>query len=243
MRPRIKPRSGQPIKQCIWVCKMWAVFVTILRRDLSLAIGQWFALTNHLVFFLIVVSLFPLGIGTDHQVLAYMAPGIIWVAALLASLLALDQLFVDDYRDGTLEQMMLIPQPFSVIVLAKVLAHWMTTGLPLVLISPLSALQYQLKPQQIVVMMVVLLLGTPVFSVVGAIGAALTLGVRMSGILPILILPLTIPVVVYGAGAIAASGTGQASLAAYYMLLGAFLLFAVSLGIWAIASSLQMAIE
>lgn len=197
-----------------------------------------------LAFFLIVVSLFPLGVGTERQVLKVLGPGVVWVAALLASMLALERLFAADYEDGTLEQIVLTPQPLPLLVLAKATAHWLLTGLPLVLIAPLVGMQYQLLETQIGVMMLALLLGTPVLGLIGSIGAALTLGVRGGGILlSLLILPLYIPVLVYGAGAIEASQFAFAEARPYLLLLGAFLLMALALAPLAAAAALRIALE
>ena len=183
---------------------MFRVFLTILKRDLILAMRRRTDILTALFFFIIVVSLFPLGIGSQNETLRFIAPGVVWVAALLASLLVLERLFADDYADGSLEQMLLIPQPLVIVVLAKIAAHWLLTGLPLVLIAPLIGVQYHLNADEQWVMMQVLLVGTPVLSLIGAIGAALTLGLRGGGVLvALLILPLYIPVLVYGAGAVA----------------------------------------
>ena len=223
---------------------MWLLFKTIVSRDLLLAVRRRNEILMILFFFVIVISLFPLGIGADKQTLLHIAPGIVWVAALLASMLVLERLFATDYLDGTLEQMLLTPQPLSIVVMAKVCAHWLLTGLPLVLISPLVALQYQLGDKQMMSMMLSLLLGTPVLSMIGAIGAALTLGLQGGGILlSLLILPLYIPVLIYGAGAIAASAIENVSQQAYYMLLGAFTILSMALGPWATAVALKASLE
>ncbi len=223
---------------------MWFIFRTVLWRDLLLAFRRRTEVLTVLFFFIIVISLFPLGIGADKQTLQHIAPGVAWVAALLASMLALERLFAGDYQDGTLEQMLLTPQPLSIIVLAKVTAHWLLTGLPLVLISPLVALQYQLDDVQMTAMMISLLIGTPVLSMVGAIGAALTLGLRGGGILlSLLVLPLYIPVLVYGSGAISASELINSPQQAYYMLLSAFLILSMVLGPWAASAALKISLE
>ena len=197
-----------------------------------------------LFFFIIVVSLFPLGVGTERQILQILGPGVVWVAALLASMLALERLFAADYEDGTLEQMVLTAQPLSILVLAKITAHWLLTGLPLVLIAPLVGMQYHLSDDAILIMMVALLLGTPVLSLIGAIGAALTLGLRGGGILlSLLILPLYIPVLVYGAGAVTASGIDMADTRPYLALLGAFLVAALTFAPLASSAALKISIE
>ncbi len=197
-----------------------------------------------LFFFIIVISLFPLGVGIDKGLLQKMAPGVAWIAALLASMLALERLFASDYEDGTLEQMLLSPQPLFIIVLAKVLAHWLLTGLPLVLIAPLVGLQYHLNIDTIVMMMLSLLLGTPILSLLGAIGAALTLGLRGGGILiSLLVLPLYIPVLIYGAGAVADSMLSHNNVESYLLLLSGFLILTLVLTPWATAAALRIASE
>ncbi len=160
---------------------MLRVFWCILTRDLTLAMRRRTDVLTTLFFFVIVVSLFPLGVGTERKILEILGPGVVWVAALLASMLALERLFAADYEDGTLEQMLLTAQPLSLLVLAKIAAHWILTGLPLVLIAPLVGMQYHLTNTAIGVMMLSLLLGTPILSLIGAIGAALTLGLRGGG--------------------------------------------------------------
>lgn len=188
---------------------MWKVFLWIVRRDLTLAMRRRSDVFTTLFFFVIVVSLFPLGIGPELDTLRLIAPGIVWVAALLASMLALERLFASDYADGTLEQMLLTPQPVSLLVLGKVMAHWLVTGVPLVIMAPLLGLQYDLSADALGVLMLSLLLGTPALSLIGAIGAALTLGLRGGGVLvSLLVLPLYIPVLIFGAGAVEASVSG-----------------------------------
>ena len=154
----------------------------------------------------IVVSLFPLGVGADPVLLRTLGPGIVWVAALLACMLALARLFASDHADGTLEQMVLAPQPLSMLVLAKTAAHWLTTGLPLVIIAPVLGLQFDLDADALRILIASLLLGTPALSLIGAIGAALTLGLRGGGaLLALLVLPMYIPVLIFGAGAVEAT--------------------------------------
>jgi len=219
-------------------------FTTIVRRDLTLAMRRKTDVLTTLFFFVIVISLFPLGVGTEKEVLQNIAPGIAWVAALLASMLALERLFAADFVDGTLEQLLLAPQPLSVLVLGKVFSHWLLTGLPLVLLAPLVGLQYHLPAAALEAMMLALLIGTPTLSLVGAIGAALTLGLRGGGVLlSLLVLPLYIPVLIYGAGAVAASTLPGAELQAYFSLLLAFLLLALAFAPWATAAALRISIE
>jgi heme exporter protein B len=223
---------------------MWRVFRCILMRDITLAMRRRTDVMTTLFFFLIVVSLFPLGVGTERDTLRILGPGVIWVAALLASMLALERLFAADYEDGTLEQMLLTAQPLSLLVLAKVAAHWLLTGLPLVALAPLVGLQYQLPPDALLMMMVSLLIGTPVLSLIGGIGAALTLGLRGGGILlSLLILPLYIPVLVYGAGAVTVSLIDLADTQPYLALLVAFLLLALTFAPVATAAALRISLE
>lgn len=185
---------------------MFKAFICILHRDLTIALRRRADILTTLLFFIIVVSLFPLGTGTEKQLLLKLGPGVIWVAALLASMLALERLFASDYADGSLEQMLLTPQPLLVLVLGKIAAHWILTGLPLVLIVPLIGLQYNLPPPAIFTAMLTLAIGTPILSLIGAVGATLTLGLRSGGVLlALLVLPLYIPILVYGAGAITVS--------------------------------------
>lgn len=219
-------------------------FFALLKRDLLLAMRRRSDIFTVLFFFVIVVSIFPLGVGFEKTMLQQIAPGVVWVAALLASTLALERIFANDFADGTLEQMLMTPQPLGVLVFAKVLAHWLLTGLPLVLIAPLAGLQYHLDVSTTLTMMSVLLIGTPVLSMVGAIGAALTLGLRGGGVLiSLLVLPLYIPVLVYGAGAVAASMQGDVSLQPYYLLLSAFLMLALVFAPWATAAALRISVE
>lgn len=223
---------------------MGRVFLCILERDLRLALRRRTDVLTTLFFFLIVVSLFPLGVGTDKHILRVLGPGVVWVAALLASMLALERLFAADHEDGTLEQMLLTPQPLAILVLAKILAHWLLTGLPLVFIAPLICLQYHLPEASRTAMMLSLLVGTPVLSLIGAIGAALTLGLRGGGILlSLLILPLYVPVLVYGAGAVTASALDFADSGAYFSLLGSFLLLALVFSPPAAAAALRISLE
>ena len=219
-------------------------FYAVLKRDLLLAMRRRSDIFTVLFFFIIVVSIFPLGVGFEKAMLQQVAPGVVWVAALLASTLALERIFSNDFADGTLEQMIMTPQPLGVLVFAKMLAHWLLTGLPLVLIAPLAGLQYHLDFSTTLTMMSVLLIGTPVLSMVGAIGAALTLGLRGGGVLiSLLVLPLYIPVLVYGAGAVAASMQEGISLQPYYLLLSAFLMLALVFAPWATAASLRISVE
>lgn len=220
-----------------------AAFLTLLTRDLTLALRRRQEVLVVLGFFVVVVSLFPLGVGPDPQLLRSMAPGVLWVSALLATLLSLERLFSEDGRDGTLEQLLLSPQPLPLLVLAKVLAHWLVTGLPLALMSPLLGLQLGLDPGEMGVLLAALLLGTPVLSLVGGIGAALTLGLRSGGVLiALLILPLYVPALVLGAGAVDAA-LYATSPRAHLSLLGALLLVTLLLAPWATAAALRIMLD
>ncbi len=213
----------------------------IVRRDLTIAMRRRSDVFTTLVFFVIVVSLFPLGIGPELNTLRLIAPGIVWVGALLASMLALEQIFSADHRDGTLEQMLLTPQPVSLLVAGKVLAHWLVTGMPLVIMAPLLGLQYDLSWEGLKTLVLSLLLGTPALSLIGAIGAALTLGLRSGGVLlALLVLPLYIPVLIFGAGAVEASVSGLGG-QAHLSMLAAILVAALVLAPLATAAALRVA--
>ena len=212
-------------------------------RDLLSALRHRADLMTTLIFFVIVASLFPLGVGSETALLRTMGPGVVWVAALLASMLALARLFAGDYADGTLEQLALAPQPLTLLVMAKVAAHWLVAGLPLVIVAPLLGLQYDLDTDALLVLLASLMLGTPTLSLIGAIGAALTLGVRGGGaLLSLLVLPLYVPVLIFGAGAVEASVAGLGA-AAHLSLLGALLLAALVFAPWATAVALRIAVE
>ena len=215
----------------------------VIRRDLLLVFRRRADVLTTLFFFVIVCTLFPLGVGPDKALLRTMAPGIVWVAALLASMLALGRLFELDYADGTLEQMSLSSEPLSVIVIGKVIAHWLVSGFLLILAAPLLAVQFDLPRESILVLVYSLLIGTPILSLIGAIGAALTLGVRGGGVLlSLLILPLYIPVLIFGAGAVGAEASGLGS-EAHLLLLGGLLAGAAALTPWATAVALRIALE
>ena len=217
--------------------------LAIIRRDLRLAMRRRNDSVAMLFFFIIVVSLFPLGIGPEAGLLRTLAPGVLWVAALLATMLSLPRLFADDYHDGTLEQLALAPQPLALIVIGKVIAHWLVSGLPLALLAPILGLQFDLSIDALVVLTVSLLIGTPALSGIGAIGAALTLGVRGGGVLlSLLVLPLYIPVLIFGAGAVDAVVTGLGA-QAHLSLLAALSLAGVFFAPWATAAALRIALE
>jgi heme exporter protein B len=194
-------------------------------------------------FFVVVAALFPLGIGPEINTLRLVAPGILWVGALLASMLSLGRLFAADFADGTLEQLLLSVCPLPLIVLSKMAAHWLCSGLMLSLVAPLLALQFDLPGEAIGVLLVTLLLGTPLLSLIGGIGAALTVGVRgASVLLSVLVLPLCVPVLIFGAGAVDAAVSGLA-VSAHYSLLAAMLVAALFLAPWAAAAALRIALD
>ena len=214
---------------------------SLIARDLRLSLRRQADIASVLFFFIIVVSLFPLGIGPETEQLRKLAPGVLWVAALLATMLSLPRLFADDHRDGTLEQLALSPQPLGLIVLGKVAAHWLVSGLPL--LAPVLGLQFDLSTDALQILTLSLLIGTPALSGIGAIGAALTLGVRGGGVLlSLLILPLYIPVLIFGAGAVEATVTGVGA-QAHLSLLGALTLAGVFFAPWPTAAALRIALE
>lgn len=215
----------------------------IIRRDLLLAMRRKSEVLTALFFFIIVVSLFPLGIGPEPALLRKIAPGVLWVAALLATMLGLARLFAPDHADGTLEQMVLSPTPLGLLITGKIVAHWLTTGLPLVLLAPVLGIQFDLEAEALWILVVALLLGTPLLSLIGAIGAALTLGVRGGGVLlSLLVLPLYVPALIFGAGAVEAhiSGLGAGG---HLSLLAALLALAVFFAPWATTAALRIALE
>jgi heme exporter protein B len=215
----------------------------VIQRDLLLAMRRKADVLTTLFFFIIAVSLFPLGIGPEAGLLRTIAPGIVWVAALLASMLSLGRMFADDYRDGTLEHMALSPQPLGLMVGGKIIAHWLLSGLPLVMIAPLLGLQFDIPRDSLLILVASLLLGTPILSLIGAIGAALTLGLRGGGVLvSLLVLPLFIPVLIFGAGAVEASISGLGP-QAHLSVLGALLLVGMLFAPWAAALALRIALE
>jgi len=218
-------------------------FLSLLRRDLLLGIRHRHELLNPLLFFVIVVTLFPLGITPEASILKTIGPGVIWVAALLATMLGLDHLFRADFDDGSLEQMLLSTQPMPILVLAKVLAHWCITGLPLVLVSPLLAVFLNIPPEQILLLMASLMVGTPTLSFVGAIGVGLTVGLRGGGmLLSLLVLPLYVPVLIFGASIVQTALAGIDPAGQFYVL-GALLVFAVTLSPLATAAALRIAVH
>ena len=219
------------------------MLTTLIRRDLLLAYRCRSDVLTTLFFFVIVVSLFPLSVGPEMKTLRMIAPGVVWVAALLASMLSLNRLFAADYQDGTLEQMLLAPQPLALIVLGKIVAHWLVSGLPLALMAPILGMQFDLPPEALGILFLALLLGTPILSLIGAIGAALTLGLRGGGVLlSLLVLPLYIPALIFGAGAVAAHIAGL-SPEGHLSLLGALLILTGLTAPWVTAVALRIAME
>lgn len=215
----------------------------VIARDLMIAMRRRADVLTTFFFFVIVVSLFPLGVGPEPERLREIGPGVVWVAALLASMLALGRLFSSDYADGTLEQMALAKEPLSLLVLAKIAGHWLATGLPLVAISPLLGVQFGLPGPALWALAWSLLIGTPVMSLIGAVGAALTLGVRGGGALTaLLVLPLYVPILIFGAGAVAAAAAGS-DIDGHLSVLGAMLMVALVGAPWATAAAVRIALE
>ena len=220
-----------------------SAFFAIIHRDLLLVMRRKSEVLTALFFFVVVTSLFPLGIGADAALLRKIAPGVLWVAALLSTLLGLQRMFATDYLDGALEQLILTPQSLVLLVAGKVTAHWLVSGLPLVLLAPIIGIQFDLDASSLYVLMGSLLLGTPVLSLLGSIGAALTLGVRGGSVLmSLLILPLYIPVLIFGAGAVYANSVGL-DISGHFSLLGALLILALAFVPWVSAAALKIAIE
>jgi len=220
-----------------------AAFRAMLLRDLQLALRHRSVLARPIVFFVLVATLFPLALGPERDILAPLAPGIIWVAALLASLLAAEDLFGADFADGTLDQVLLSPHPPALLILARMLAHWLTTGLPLVLISPLIALFLQLPAPALPVLLLTLLLGTPFLSLIAGIGAALTVGLRTGGLLlGLLALPLYAPVLIFAAGAVDRAAAGLPVAGPLYFLAG-MLALALTLAPIATAAAIRVSAE
>ncbi len=218
-------------------------FFAVIRRDLVLALRRRSEIANPLLFFILVITLFPLGIGAQPHLLQAIAPGIIWVSALLAAMLSLDSLFRSDFDDGSLEQMLLSPHPASVLVLAKITAHWLVTGLPLLIVAPLLAVFLGMPNQALGILLLTLLLGTPVLSLIGAIGVALTVGLRRGGmILSLLVLPLYVPVLIFAGNAVQMASGGLPVDAQINMLIS-ILLMALVLAPLPVAAALKMSIN
>ena len=218
-------------------------FFAIVRRDLILAFRRRAEMATPVLFFILIVTLFPLGVGTQPKLLQSMAPGIIWVSALLAAMLSLDSLFRSDFDDGSLEQLLLSAYPASVLVLAKVFSHWLVTGFPLIFVAPLLAVFLGLDKEALIILILTLLLGTPVLSLIGAIGVALTVGLRRGGmILSLLVLPLYVPVLIFASNAVEMASNGL-PVNAQINILAAILLLAVVLTPWPSAAALKMSLE
>ncbi|MCX7098582.1 MAG: heme exporter protein CcmB [Methylococcales bacterium] len=222
---------------------LFNAFLSVVRRDLILAYRHRAELINPLAFFVMVVTLFPLAVGADVELLRRIAPGVIWVAALLASLLSMDALFRSDFEDGSLELMVMTPHPLSILVLAKVTAHWLLSGMPLLLITPLLAAMFDLQADVIGVLLTTLVLGTPVLSLIGAIAVALTVGLRKGGVLlAILVLPLYVPVLIFASGAVDSATAGLPVSGQLYMMC-AMLFLAITLTPWPTAAALRMSLS
>ncbi|MDH4151017.1 MAG: heme exporter protein CcmB [Betaproteobacteria bacterium] len=222
---------------------MGALLRAVIRRDLLLAWRRRSDVATVVLFFIIVVSLFPLGVGPEPDLLRKIAPGIIWVAALLACMLSLQHMFASDHADGALDQMLLAAAPLGMIVAARAFAHWLISGLPLVILSPILAIQFDLSPELSPVLTLSLLLGTPILTLIGAIGAALTLGLRGGGmLLALLVLPLYIPVLILGAGAVDAASAGLGA-DAHLLLLAAQLILTGTFAPWAVSAALRISAE
>jgi heme exporter protein B len=219
------------------------IFFTVVQRDVRLAMRRKAEVLNSVFFFVVVATLFPLAIGPEPAMLRQIGPGVLWVGALLATMLGLGRMFEGDYRDGSLEHMLLSPHSLGLMVLGKITAHWLLCGVPLVILAPVLGLQFDLSAEALWMLSLSLLLGTPVLSCVGAIGAALTLGVRGGGILiSLLVLPLFVPVLVFGAGAVQALESGVGAQAHVSILL-AMLLPALFFSPWACSAGLRIALE
>lgn len=222
---------------------MYEAFISLLRKELLLALRQKTDMVTVLFFFLIVSSLFPFAVGPELNTLKIIGPGVIWVGALLCSLLALHRVFETDFNDGSLEHLVLSGEPLTLLVVAKIIAHWLITGLPVVIVAPLIGLQFGLSAGSLSLLLGTLLLGTPVLSLIGSIGAALTLGVRGGAALTsILILPFYVPILIFGAGAVVADLQGL-SIEGHLSILIAMLCLSVALAPLAIASAIKIALE
>ncbi len=220
-----------------------SAFITRVRRDINLAFRQGFDSLMVVAFFIIAVVLFPFGVGPEANILARIAAGTIWVAALLASMLSLERLFQTDFEDGTLELLALAPVPLEVTVIAKVVAHWLTTGLPLIVTAPVLAVLMQLPSAGYIVLIAALALGTPTLSLIGAVGAALILGSRRGGVLlSLLVLPLYIPVLIFGVSAVDAAII-DLTVRPHLLILAALLIGTLALTPWAAAAALRQALE
>jgi heme exporter protein B len=222
---------------------MLRTLAAVVRRDLLLAFRQRADVANTLLFFVVVVTMVPLGVGAEPNLLRAIAPGVVWVAALLAAILSLNRLFAADFADGTLEQMLISAEPLALIVLGKTAAHWLVTGVPVTAIAVVLGIMFDLGVGETATLMASLALGTPVLSLIGAVGAALTLGLRGGGVLvSLLVLPLYVPVLILGAGSVEAVAAGLGG-GPYLLLLGALALFAIVLTPWAVSAALRISVE
>jgi len=220
-----------------------SIFLTIVRRDIGLAVRGGIGSLVAVVFFIIAVALFPLGVGPELNLLTRIAPGVLWVCALLATMLSLDSLFREDYEDGNLEQIALGVLPLEAVVLAKALAHWITTGVPLILCAPVLAVMLNMSANGFAVLMLSLLIGTPILSLIGTVGAALTVSLRRGGVLiALLVLPLSVPVLIFGVGAVEGAIFGLGARSPLLILAGG-LVAALVLAPVASAAALRMALE
>lgn len=218
-------------------------FLLVVRHDLALAVRRWSDLTQPLIFFIIVCTLFPLAVGQDRELLRAVGPGALWVAALLATLLSLNSLFREDFDDGTLEQLALHEAPLSLLLLAKTVAHWLVAELPLVLLAPLLAVGFDIPPAGLRALLLTLLIGTPTLSLLGAVGAALTAGLRRaSGLLAVLILPLTVPVLIFGARSVDLAVRGQ-NIDGPLLLLAGITVLALTLTPFATAAAVRVSLD
>lgn len=222
---------------------MFQAFKALMKRDLLLAFRHRGELANPLLFFFMIVTLFPLGVSPEVTLLRKIAPGVIWIAALLAALFSLENLFRSDFEDGALEQMLLSPQPLSLLVLAKVLAHWLVSGLPMLLLAPLLGLLLAMPEPAIAALELTLAIGTPLLSLIGAIGVALTVGLRRGGVLlTLLIMPLYIPVLIFATNAVTAAAAGM-PIAGQIYFLASLLVLALTLAPLAIAAALRISMS
>ena len=222
---------------------MFSALLTVIQRDLLVAFRRRAELMNPILFYVIVVTLFPLGVSPDVEFLSKLAPGVVWVAALLAALISMESIFRQDFDDGSIEQLFLSQHPPTVLIFGKVIAHWLITGLPMLVIVPLMALLLYIPNQAIPILLITVLLGTPILSLIGAIGVALTTGLRGGGVLlGLLVLPLYIPILIFASGAVTASIDGL-EVSAMLALLGAGLILALVLAPLAISASLKISMS
>lgn len=222
---------------------LWSGLTAVMKRDLLLAFRQRSDMVNPLFFFVMVIALFPLGVGPEPATLRMLAPGVIWIAALLSTLLSVDSLFRQDFDDGSLELVLLSPQPLFVVALGKVLAHWMITAVPLICVTPVLGIMLFMDGNTLLATLYSLLLGTPILSMISAIGAALTVGLRKGGVLiAVIALPLYVPVLIFGTSAVEAAAmtlpyVGQLA------YLGAFLVLALTFAPFAIGAALRISVN